>query len=209
MQKFLQNSLFKLLKAKQRAEDAHIKTALSEAPGPANTSNPSSIPTTTKVSSSPVVIRVRGLPLDRQTAKALTEEAITTNLTESTNFRITIIPSCIFSDETVALVDFECLPKFLSSLEINHLDSWETSVHGTDLSFDKHFIGFTQLSDPEGEVQAESVQLGQVHESKLIFPALLLFVGSTDMLMVHGKVEVICERCGCGIFYQKISHLAE
>ena len=73
----------------------------------------------------------------------------------------TIVPSCYNSEhERVALVEFrDGVPSFLAELRSNPLGDWQIEMGDTDISFDCHFFGFTQLYKPrlEGQVTAEYV----------------------------------------------------
>ena len=68
------------------------------------------------------------------------------------NYGLSFVSSCNSGNELFALVDFRHgLPDFLSQLRQNPLDSWQVFVDelDDDLSFDRHFIGFTQLYNPD------------------------------------------------------------
>jgi hypothetical protein len=41
------------------------------------------------------------------------------------------------------------VPAFLSELVANPLGDWQVEMGDTDISFDQHFFGFTQLYTPE------------------------------------------------------------
>lgn len=71
------------------------------------------------------------------------------------------MPSCYDDEqERVALVEF-CggVPEVLSELEANPLGDWQVEMGGTDISFDRHFFGFTQLytPKPDAPITAEYV----------------------------------------------------
>lgn len=60
----------------------------------------------------------------------------------------------------VALVEFYGgVPAFLSELTTNPLGDWQVEMGDTDISFDQHFFGFTQLytPKPDAPVTAEYV----------------------------------------------------
>ena len=61
-----------------------------------------------------------------------------------------IVPSCYDCErERAALVDFRGgVPDFLSELVANPLGDWQMEMDDTDINFDCHFFGFTQLYTP-------------------------------------------------------------
>ena len=68
----------------------------------------------------------------------------------SDNYGIAFVPACDKENEHVAFIDFrDGLPEFLLPLRENPLGSWQVFVDelDDDLSFDRHFNGFTQLYD--------------------------------------------------------------
>ncbi|KFZ18845.1 hypothetical protein V501_00985 [Pseudogymnoascus sp. VKM F-4519 (FW-2642)] len=80
--------------------------------------------------------------------------AIDDNLAEDEKSKLTvkaaIMPSCYDNDEKVALVEFHGgVPAFLSELMANPLGDWQVEMGDTDISFDQHFFGFTQLYTPK------------------------------------------------------------
>ena len=103
------------------------------------------------------VFRVTGLlasqPDDRLIK--LLEVAISNHLSEQeqseTLFSTAIVPSCDDNEpERVALVEFHNgVPKFLSELEANPLETHPVVMGDTDINFDCHFFGFTQLYTPK------------------------------------------------------------
>ena len=112
-----------------------------------------------------IVFRVTGLPND-QTATQLAarlRSVIDENLREEerprVNAKVALVPSCRIDDETsIALVEFVGdVPHFLSDLIKNPLGDWQVEMGDTDINFDRHFFGFTQLyaTDPEKTVIAE------------------------------------------------------
>jgi hypothetical protein len=112
-----------------------------------------------------IVFRVTGLTRDQpdDILETSLEAAVDENLTEEERSRIkteiTIVPSCYESNrERAALVQF-CggVPTFLSELIENSLGDWQVEMGDTDINFDCHFFGFTQLYAPaeEGSVVAE------------------------------------------------------
>jgi hypothetical protein len=102
------------------------------------------------------VFRVTGLPTsqsDDELNEAL-KAAIDDNLAEDEQSKLTvnaaIVPSCYGNDEKVALVEFYGgVPAFLSELMANPLGDWQVEMGDTDISFDQHFFGFTQLYTPK------------------------------------------------------------
>lgn len=94
------------------------------------------------------------------------------NLLEEEKIRkvtIILVPSCYNPElEKAGLVEFHGgVPGFLSKLKENPLAEWQVEVRGTDVNFDQHFFGFTQLyvPSPEKPVTAEyaSFQQGMVY----------------------------------------------
>jgi hypothetical protein len=113
------------------------------------------------------VLRVTGLaasqPDDELTAelKATISDDLTDEEKSDIDFRVAVVPSCYSDEEKVALV--ECrggLPAFLSALAADPLAEWQVDMGDTDVSFDQHFFGFTQLytPQPDAPVTAEYVQ---------------------------------------------------
>jgi hypothetical protein len=100
-----------------------------------------------------VVCRVTGLPSgqpDDETIAAL-KRTIDDNLLEkekgSDSPIIGLVPSCYKDGRTrVGLVEFKSgIPDFLSDLTSNPLGEWSMEMEDTDITFDRHFFGFTQL----------------------------------------------------------------
>lgn len=100
------------------------------------------------------VFRVTGLPTDRTDDQlvARLSSIIHENLQEEErsriNVKIALAPSCQNDDQTssIALVDFEGgVPRFLSSLNEEPLGDWQMEMGDTDINFDRHFFGFTQI----------------------------------------------------------------
>ena len=102
------------------------------------------------------VFRVTGLPAlqaDEELA-ALLKATIDDNLAEDEQSKLavtaTVVPSCYDDAEKVALVEFHGgVPAFLSELVANPSGDWQVEMGDTDISFDQHFFGFTQLYTPE------------------------------------------------------------
>ncbi|KAL4755959.1 uncharacterized protein BDW70DRAFT_164963 [Aspergillus foveolatus] len=102
------------------------------------------------------VFRVTGL-LKGQSDKNLDAsllETLNNSLTPEEQSQIqadvTIVPSCYKPDtERVGLVRFRGgVPRFLSALTADPLGDWQVEMGDTDISFDSHFFGFTQLYAP-------------------------------------------------------------
>ncbi|MCJ1429383.1 hypothetical protein MMC29_007297, partial [Sticta canariensis] len=105
------------------------------------------------------VFRVTGLPTTQPDNVLDTlNAAIKSNLLEEERSGIiqvmtVVLPSCYDENqeyERVALVEFRGgVPKFLSELTVNPLGDWQVEMDDTDISFDRHFFGFTQLYAPQ------------------------------------------------------------
>lgn len=112
----------------------------------------------------PFVVRVTGIPSDAggATDASEVESWVKTTIGNLANddgnciSDITIVPSCTDPSELVALVDFTVKPNFLSSLENGNSKSFPTSGTGSrDITFDAHFLDFTQMYPTEGLPVAE------------------------------------------------------
>jgi hypothetical protein len=112
------------------------------------------------------IFRVTGLPADQpdDVLKARLRAAIDGNLSEEERSQIVlvmtaIVPSCYDDErEKVALLEFRGgFPNFLSELKANPLGDWQVEMGDTDINFDWHFFGFTQLyaTEPREPVTAE------------------------------------------------------
>lgn len=109
------------------------------------------------------VFRVTGLVRDYpdEDLKALLrvtiEENLSTDEKSQIKTEISIIPSCYESDrERAALVQFHNrVPQFLSELIDNPLGDWQVEMGDSDINFDCHFFGFTQLYTLEEPAIAE------------------------------------------------------
>ena len=74
--------------------------------------------------------------------------------------KITIAASCYDAHTSVALLEWKGdTPDFLYRLVTSPFSSWEVELDDADISFDRHFLGFTQLYNtiPERPIHAESV----------------------------------------------------
>jgi hypothetical protein len=112
------------------------------------------------------VFRVTGLLAEQPDEELNTKlrVAIGDNLSDEEksqlSFTTTVIPSCYNDLERVALVEFHGgVPDFLSDLVANPLEYWQVEMDDTDINFDQHFLGFTQLYTPKSDapVTAEYV----------------------------------------------------
>ncbi|KAF1354563.1 TPR-like protein [Lizonia empirigonia] len=104
------------------------------------------------------VLRVTGLaasqPDEELTAslKAAISDDLTNEERSKIDVRVAVVPSCYNNEEKVALV--ECrggLPAFLSALTADPLGEWQMEMGDTDINFDQHFFGFTQLYTPASD----------------------------------------------------------
>jgi len=110
------------------------------------------------------IFRITGLPIGpedqiRSSLKEALDQHASTSELERLG-RITIAPSCYDDQTSVALLEWKGdTPGFLSSLDTSPLSSWEIELDDEDVSFDRHFFGFTQLYStiPEQPINAESV----------------------------------------------------
>jgi hypothetical protein len=105
------------------------------------------------------VLRVTGLaasqPDDELAAelKAAISDSLTSEEQQKIDASIAVVPSCYSDEEKIALV--ECrggLPAFLSELAADPLAEWQVEMGDTDVSFDQHFFGFTQLYTPQPDL---------------------------------------------------------
>jgi hypothetical protein len=111
------------------------------------------------------VFRVTGLPEDQtddQLASRLRlviDEKFQEHERLQIATKVALVPSCQNDEETsIALVEFAGgIPQFLSELVKNPLGDWQVEMDDTDINFDRHFFGFTQLyaAEPEKAVVAE------------------------------------------------------
>ncbi|KAF2185579.1 hypothetical protein K469DRAFT_687903 [Zopfia rhizophila CBS 207.26] len=104
-----------------------------------------------------LVFRVTGLPASQPDGELNTtlKATIDDNLLEEEKSKLTvstaIVPSCYDNEhERVALVEFHgTVPAFLSELAADPLGDWQVEMGDTDINFDHHFFGFTQLYTPK------------------------------------------------------------
>ena len=105
------------------------------------------------------IFRVTGLPCDKAAAdvELALKDTIRNLLTEDEQQRVHVaiacIPSCDGSQTSSALVEFKGgNPEFLSALERDPLSDWQVEMGDEDISFDRHFFGFTPLyPTPSGQ----------------------------------------------------------
>ena len=105
------------------------------------------------------VFRVTGLPASQpddaldEALKAAIDESLSEEEISKLHVSTVIVPSCYNNEhESVALVEFRGrVPAFLSELVANPLGDWQVEMGETDISFDCHFFGFTQLYTPKPE----------------------------------------------------------
>jgi hypothetical protein len=101
------------------------------------------------------VFRVTGLaasqPDEELTAslKAAMSDSLTNEEKSKIETRVAAVLSCYDDEEKIALV--ECrggVPAFLSALAADPLEELQMEMGDTDINFDQHFFGFTQLYTP-------------------------------------------------------------
>lgn len=103
------------------------------------------------------VFRVTGLPASQRddelktTLKTTIEDSLSKEENSRLNFSTAIVPSCYNNEhERVALVEFHSgVPQVLSELVKNPLSNWQVEMGDTDINFECHFFGFTQLYSPK------------------------------------------------------------
>jgi len=105
-----------------------------------------------------IYFRVTGAPWEGsyEEAESALRKVILDNLTkkeqQGQQHHISILPSCDPEDQTcVALIEFrDGVPHFFSNLIQKPLADWQVEMRDTDITFDRHFFGFTQLYIPRG-----------------------------------------------------------
>ncbi|PVH94355.1 hypothetical protein DM02DRAFT_602591 [Periconia macrospinosa] len=120
------------------------------------------------------VFRVSGLPASQpeERLKISITTSIEENLSQTErlnlNIRIAIVPSCYDDEQKVALVEFcGVVPTFLSELVKDPLSDWQVELdEDTDVNYDQHFHGFTQLYAParNAPVTADIIAIGGLDE---------------------------------------------
>jgi hypothetical protein len=102
------------------------------------------------------VFRVSGLSVLQPDEELLTwlKAVINDNLTEEEkskiDVKVAIVPSCYEDKERVALTEYHGgVPEFLSMLIADPLEDLSIEKGDTDITFDCHFFGFTQLYTPK------------------------------------------------------------
>lgn len=100
--------------------------------------------------------RVTGLPASqsddelKEALKAIIDENVAAEEQSKLTFSVTIVPSCYESGEKAALVEFYGgVPVFLLKQTASPIDDWQAEMDDTDISFDQHFFGFTQMYAPK------------------------------------------------------------
>ncbi|KAF2625895.1 hypothetical protein BU25DRAFT_412148 [Macroventuria anomochaeta] len=102
------------------------------------------------------VLRVTGLAASQPdeelmaSLKAAIDDSLTNDEQSRVDVRVAVVPSCYNDEEKVALV--ECrggVPAFLSELIADPLEESQMEMGDTDINFDQHFFGFTQLYTPQ------------------------------------------------------------
>ena len=102
------------------------------------------------------VFRVQGLsalePDDvlNTSLKATIVENLSEDERNKIKVRVDVVPSCYTEKERAALVEFPGgVPAFLSELTNDPLGDWQVEMGDVDISFDRHFLRFTQLYTPK------------------------------------------------------------
>lgn len=95
-----------------------------------------------------IVYRVRGLPpqcTPEQLGGILQSQLLEDEI-PLFHPKISIIPSCYSDDNSfTALLTVDTPPRFLSELNEDPLTDWPIETEDGDISFDRHFHGFTQM----------------------------------------------------------------
>ena len=106
-----------------------------------------------------IVFRVNDLPAlgsDNElleTLKAVINDNLVDDERSKLSFDVDLVPSCDDSNAKVALIKFnEGVPAFLASLTEDTLGDWQVDIGDTDITFDRHFLGFTQLYTPNSSL---------------------------------------------------------
>ncbi|KAH6841212.1 hypothetical protein CC77DRAFT_946574 [Alternaria alternata] len=105
------------------------------------------------------VFRVTGLSVSqcddelRTTLEATIKQELLPDEKPTLGFSTTIVPSCYDNEnKRVALVNFhDKVPVFLLELVTNPSEIWQIEMGDTDITFDCHFRGMTQLYTPKLE----------------------------------------------------------
>lgn len=102
-----------------------------------------------------IVFRVTDLPALgsdnelQETLKAIVDDNLVHDERSKLRFHIDLVPSCDDINAKVALIEFYGrVPAFLASLTGDTLGNWQVVMGDTDINFDRHFLGFTQLYTP-------------------------------------------------------------
>jgi hypothetical protein len=99
------------------------------------------------------VFRVTGLPSDQtdeeldSSLKSFIDENLQQEERSVIFSKVDLVPSCHNDGQrSIALVEFVWgVPQFLSPLMKNPLADWPMVMGDTDINFNRHFHGFTQL----------------------------------------------------------------
>jgi protein SERAC1 len=106
-----------------------------------------------------IVFRITGLPEGRPDDEVLSALRATIDKElsgqERTHIKIdlALVPSC-YNDDIAPVALVGCgggVPSFLSALTNDPLSEWQVEMGDSDISFDRHFYGFTQLYPTERE----------------------------------------------------------
>ena len=101
----------------------------------------------------PITVRVRGLPCEELLAGDIINGIIGINSRQLPEYHFSIVPTCDRETEITALVEFPLgLPEFLLPLRTNPYGSQQFTHDQELITFDRNFVGFTQLSTAEPAV---------------------------------------------------------
>ena len=102
-----------------------------------------------------IVFRVSNLPALgsdielRETLEAFVKDKLVDDEKSKPSFEVDLVPCCDGNNAKVALIEFKGgVPAFLASLTANAMGDWQETMGNTDINFDRHFLGFTQLYTP-------------------------------------------------------------
>lgn len=167
------------------------------------------------------VFRATGLPASRPDHEldSAIQGVIHNNLTEDERSKLTgstaIVPSCYDNKEKAALVEFHGgVPVFLSKLTDDPRDDWQSEMCETDISFDWHFLGFTQLYTLRGDLSVTAEWVASFPASDLHWLSLTNRVASspspasTDTHMTRGGERGILGACGFATSSLETCHTA-
>lgn len=160
----------------------------------------------------PFVVRVSGIPpCDASQAESSLRTAIASRskIGGDCISDITIVPSCIDTDNLVAIVDFSVLPDSLPSLRKELLDSSQLSgADRSDIHFDAEFFGLTQMystrSRPTHEYDACHLKLPCSD-----FKVSSSFRESAAMVTARGPPNLVTGGCGPAISFKRAFQMPE